>query len=215
MIECPPWWSDKDEHDRPECFATIQRVVVQACTLALRSVPRRRDLAQWHRDSFRAVVPLPYYAGSFRQHDLKRPCLGRDLEIGGLPAVPHQHVLGEVEKLSDFVVRELTETELRWTATPLSERARRVAIIVGTAIGRFIHIHPFLNGNGRISRVFWTVLLARLGLPAQFSVVRRPEQPYGDVMRAAMTGDYAPAIKMVLTALARGPLPPLTLPTSR
>lgn len=209
---CPPWSADDDEHSSPACFTKIRGIVQRAASDAQKRVPRRGDLAAWHREAFRAVVPLDYYAGGFRQDDPRRPCLACNVAVGGAKGFDYRVVLGAVEELCGFVAQELGHLELGWQALRLDERQQRIATVVGVAIGRFVHIHPFRNGNGRISRMFWTVLLARLGLPRQLSVLRRPGPPYGNVMEAAMAGNYAPAVAMVLRALAAGPMPPPTLP---
>jgi Fic/DOC family protein len=214
MTDCPPWYSDKDEHFRPECFTSIGRVVVDACAAALKAVPQRRDISMWHRESFCRLVPLDYYAGGFRQDDPKRLCLGQDVAVDGQHALPFVLVLSEMSKLCEFMNRNLVELELKWQHTSVQDRLRRVAQIVGTSIGRFIQIHPFLNGNGRMSRILWTVLLARLGLRPQISIVRRPGPPYGEVMQAAMRGNYGPAVAVVLSGLSRAPMPPRALPTA-
>lgn len=80
--------------------------------------------------------------------------------------------------------------------------------VLGVSVGAFVRIHPFVNGNGRTSRLLWTTLLGRFGLPPQLSVLRRPGPPYPHVMAAAMDQDYGPAVVMVLRALAQGPMPP-------
>jgi fido (protein-threonine AMPylation protein) len=207
-MDCPPWSSDRDEHESPECFAGVEEVVNGACRDALSSIPGDRELKDWHRRIFRNFVPLPYYAGGYRQRDPKRICLGVDRAVGGVSAVPYQYVIATMVDLCQFIHQRISALELRWDALPSPNRADELATIVGVAIGRFIQIHPFLNGNGRTSRILWAVLFARFKLPRQFTVVRRPGAPYGEVMGAAMKGDFNPAIAMVARALRSGPLPP-------
>ena len=157
-------------------------------------------------------MPLDYYAGGLRQYDPKRPCLAAESGVPPHLGSPFQFVLQHTEELCEFIRLELSSVEIQWTSLSDPERVQRIATIVGVAVGRFIHVHPFLNGNGRMSRVLWTVLLARLQLPRQLSIVRRPGPPYDTVMSEAMQGNYGPAVAMVLRALNDGPRPPAALP---
>ncbi|MGH7285112.1 MAG: Fic family protein [Polyangiaceae bacterium] len=190
----------------------MRPVVVRARAAAVRVVPKRGDIASWHREAFKDVVPLDYYAGSFRQHDEKRPCLGIDVGVAGVAGFSFVLVLDAMNHLCRFIETQLASLELRWTELEGEKRMQRLAQIVGVAVGRFIHVHPFINGNGRLSRLLWSVLLARLGLPAKLSVIRRPGPPYDEVMAFAMRGDYGPAVELVLRALSEGPMPPSQLP---
>jgi hypothetical protein len=100
---------------------------------------------------------------------------------------------------------ELAALEFSWPELAPADQVQRVATIIGCAIGAFILIHPFLNGNGRMSRLLWRVLLYRMGLPDGVSVIRRPGPPYDAVMGEAMNGNFGPAVLMVLNAIAGAP----------
>jgi hypothetical protein len=96
----------------------------------------------------------------------------------------------------------ISQAELRWPDMRPQERANRLALILATLIGRFIQIHPFLNGNGRISRLLWAWGLLRFGVPIQCRIHPRPQPPYGDVMGAAMHGDFGPLALLILRHFA-------------
>ena len=217
-MDCPPWWEDHDEHEAPACFADMHAALDAACRAAVTAIPNRGNIAELHRLAFRRLVPLHYYAGGFRQEDPKRLCLGQNVGIkgqNGAPDVsgfPFEHVLGAMHDLCKWVEREFTLLELQWLSMASDARARQLSGIIGVAIGQYVAIHPFLNGNGRTSRMLWAILLARSGLPPTFSIVKRPGPPYGDVMRAAMLGDYGPAVKVVFEAIEKGPSPTFGLP---
>lgn len=155
------------------------------------------SLQKWHSWMFKSVVPVPYYAGNFRQRSLKYPCLYMDVQVG-----PHLGVAPDyVKEAVDQLCRTLeSEIESLNPINPLN-----IAKLIAKVVGGFICIHPFLNGNGRTSRLIWRVILARLGLPPQLSLVHRPREPYGTVMAAAMQGDWAPLAAYVLLALATNP----------
>jgi fido (protein-threonine AMPylation protein) len=210
---CPPWADDAAEHDLAELDRAVTKVCADACAEAKRHRPGRKELRRWHLRSFRNVVPMDYYAGHFRQRDPQRPCLAAD---GGvkhpdgtlLPATPNNIVLATMEAFERDLHSELVKTEGVWRSLTAEQRVLNTAAIVGMAVAKFIQIHPFINGNGRMSRMLWTVLTWRLGFPASASVVKRPGPPYGDVMDQAMRGNAGPAVALVLVALGKMAPPP-------
>ncbi len=209
MLTCPEW-KDRDEHRAGKCFEGVEAVVKRACELSLKRRPDRVALRAWHRDAFSGVVPLAYYAGNFRRLDRKYPCLAAYAHVGGQSGAPPERVEALMREFDDWLGAELATLEARGPVVSDDESALLVADIVGTAIARFVHIHPFMNGNGRTSRMLWKVLLHRLGFqPPAFSVVHRPAEPgYAAAMSAAMRNDYAPSVRLVLRALSRGPRTP-------
>ncbi len=52
---------------------------------------------------------------------------------------------------------------IEWTAKALSDQAVHPLIIIAVFIVSFLAIHPFQDGNGRLSRVLTTLLLLRSG----------------------------------------------------
>jgi Fic family protein len=52
---------------------------------------------------------------------------------------------------------------IAWTAKALSDEAVHPLIIIAVFIVTFLAIHPFQDGNGRLSRVLTTLLLLRSG----------------------------------------------------
>jgi len=55
-------------------------------------------------------------------------------------------------------------TELvQWTATTLSQRELHPLLVIAAFVVRFLAIHPFQDGNGRLSRIVTTLLLLRAG----------------------------------------------------
>ena len=212
-FECPEW-VNRDEHTAPACFAQAHGVLVKACTEARQQVPGASAIRSWHDALFREVAPVRYYAGNVRQDNKRFVCLGTNVTVDGVAGAHYRTVPQLVAEFAVVLHARLSAVELNWTTLSLDEKLRRVATIVGTAVGEFIKIHPFLNGNGRTSRLLWRVLLHRLGLPGNWmSVVRRPGPPYGTVMAQAMRGNYVPAIQLVLLGLASSPPPP-ALPTT-
>lgn len=208
VMTCPDW-----SHDAPSsrggssrsdaavayrnamnCAGADQPITPEGC----------RD---WHRTVFSSVVPVNYYAGNFRQSAPTIPCLAVDVEVGGLPGSHHATVIPDVERLCSDFNREWLALSREWHAYSASERSINAATVIGILIGRFVQIHPFLNGNGRISRIIWAFALRRAGVNPQVRIRLRPRGPaYGAAMAAAMKGDFREAQAMVLRHLARSPI---------
>ncbi len=111
------------------------------------------DIEDWHRTIFSSIVPLDYYAGNFRQRHNEMVCLGIDVHVGGIPAISFHRVLAAMATLNDQLRKSLAQTELRWEVLTPEQRAHHVAGIAAVLIGTFIRVHPFRNGNGRLSRL--------------------------------------------------------------
>lgn len=205
MVNCPDW-NDRIPADRLDEFnASVREVYQQIATSARTSVIGPDEPKDWHALLFRRFVPIAYYAGNYRQDDVSRVCLGQNVRVGTESGSPFQVVLREINVLFEEFRVTLARTEISWSAISPTERARRVAIILATLIGRFIKIHPFINGNGRVSRLLWAWGLLRLGVPIQCRIAPRPELPYGPIMSEAMTGNYGLLALYILQHLAAYP----------
>jgi Fic family protein len=55
------------------------------------------------------------------------------------------------------------EELVRWTNQTLDERGLHPMLAVAAFVVRFLAVHPFQDGNGRLSRVLTTLLLLRAG----------------------------------------------------
>lgn len=73
-------------------------------------------------------------------------------------------VIGTVfETASPFDTPRLMEELTVETKAALEENALHPLIVIGAFIVRFLAIHPFQDGNGRLSRILTTLLLLRAG----------------------------------------------------
>lgn len=173
---------------------------------AVDSMPRvvSNDFEAWHREIFFPVAPSghKYYAGSFRQVDPKRPCLANDVFVPDAQGkrhcgAPHSEVLQRMNELCLWIRTQMG------TLSSAGDQYLPIAVdTISCSVGSFIRIHPFLDGNGRTSRLLWGAILGALGLPPQFAAVIRPPPPYPEIMRAAMAGDDGPLYDAVILHLA-------------
>lgn len=62
-----------------------------------------------------------------------------------------------------FLTPKQTQELVEWTKTALENKTFHPLLIIGNFIVEFLHIHPFEDGNGRISRVLTNLLLLQNG----------------------------------------------------
>ncbi|MCC6725815.1 MAG: Fic family protein [Saprospiraceae bacterium] len=62
-----------------------------------------------------------------------------------------------------FLVEKEMEASVEWANRELANRDFHSLICIGTFIYEFLSIHPFQDGNGRLSRLLTTLLLLRAG----------------------------------------------------
>ncbi len=67
------------------------------------------------------------------------------------------------ETASPFDTPRLMEELVQWLTEALESKAYHPLLVVGVFIVRFLAIHPFQDGNGRIARVLTTLLMLRTG----------------------------------------------------
>jgi fido (protein-threonine AMPylation protein) len=168
-----------------------------------RSVPvSEAQTRKWHSVLFSTLVPLSYYAGNWRCDDSAKPCLGVNVEVGTVKGSHFPNVPAEMKNWGSKIGKMIIELDLRWALLAPPQRTMVLITVISESVGLFIQIHPFINGNGRISRLLWFNFLRRYNLPPHARVHPRPPPPYNDIMRAAMAGDLRPFQLYLLRALA-------------
>ena len=65
---------------------------------------------------------------------------------------------------------------------------------------RFVHIHPFHDGNGRVARLLMNLVLIRGGYPAS-TILNTDRKKYYDVLKRADNDDIAPLANFVAAAV--------------
>jgi fido (protein-threonine AMPylation protein) len=202
-LNCPPF--GEVQRSEPKFKEALNGAVALARRDSGKKVPRLGELCAWHRRVFGDFVPrgFSYYAGNIRQKKNKAPCLARDVAVNGVTGSPWQKTKADLQSLLLEVATTLVPLENSWDDTEPEERLRILATTIAYFIGRFIQIHPFLDGNGRISRIFWTAIYARYNVPAPYaSIAERPGNPYPTLMAKAMNGEFAPLIATMIVKLS-------------
>ena len=67
---------------------------------------------------------------------------------------------------------------------------------------RFVHIHPFFDGNGRTVRLIFNLLLMRRSYPPAI-ILKNDRKKYYDALNKANEGDYSKLVLLVCQALER------------
>jgi len=180
----------------------------QAISLAADDVKNLRvarvNIEMWHGTLFNGFPPVPYYAGNIRQPSDDKPCLEMPIHVRGRPGSDWRDVPRDMDRLCRDLRKQLKQSP-KWADLEPVERLSKIASLVCRSVGRFIQIHPFLNGNGRISRLLWMVVLRQFGFEWENTVLKHPDPPYDDVMASCMTGDFDPLFDHVLLAIAQQP----------
>ena len=83
---------------------------------------------------------------------------------GEYKAVPNQvGACVVVQTATPFDTPRLMEELVRWTTGALTAAEYHPLLVMGTFVVRFLAVHPFQDGNGRLARVSTTLLLLRSG----------------------------------------------------
>lgn len=206
---CPNWSDDIPPSRDAESRAILARVQQDVFATASTRFLTPTDPRRWHGMLFRAFVPLDYYAGNCRGVEVTKPCLAVDVGVsspaGMAPGASFLHVRAWLDQLFDQFGLDLGSLELRWGQLVPADRATQLAIVIANLVGGFIQLHPFINGNGRTSRLLWRWSLLRFGVPPLCCIHPRPDPPYSAVMAAAMRGNYQPLVLYILSHLNAHP----------
>jgi fido (protein-threonine AMPylation protein) len=208
---CPDWSQRESAEKLPYVvlgIADFHRFIFRS---AKHYVIGHGDIKMWHGKIFADVVPLGYYAGNYRSQDPARPCLAVDVSVGPNSGAHYAQVPDLMNKFSSDLGNFQNDTARycgRGSVSPV-DRARAVAQLAAFAIGSLIQIHPFINGNGRMSRLVANYVLHKFGYPLlhPHPYDRPVDQEYGVAAEACMRNDFRPMFRFVLLCLGRATTP--------
>jgi len=118
------------------------------------------------------------------------------------------------ETATPFDTPRLMEKLLEWTRKNLDDPLSHPLIVIGVFIVHFLAIHPFLDGNGRLSRVLTSLLLLKKGytyIPysSMESVIEANKEGYYRALRRTQKHiwngkvDYEPWLSFFLATLLK------------
>lgn len=164
--------------------------------------PTENHIKQLHRD-------LLKYSDKDERHRGGYKTLPNHVEAFG----PDGKSLGIVfQTATPFDTPRLMQEMVGWTETAFKEEKIHPLIIIAVFIVDFLAIHPFQDGNGRLSRVLTTLLLLRSGYTyvpysSLESVVEQNKKAYYLALRQTQTTirtdspDWQPWISYFLNTL--------------
>ena len=119
------------------------------------------------------------------QDDVAGVYRNENVLIGGASHRPPDHVLVQ-ELMEQFV----SKVENEWSPIHPVERAAKVH-------AEFVKIHPFIDGNGRTSRLLMNYELMKVGFPPAVIKAIDRARYYDALDHAHTTGDHEPFIQLV------------------
>jgi hypothetical protein len=200
-----PDWDD----DGPQLEANL----IEAGRLAAEHARARRalrasDLEAWHRMTMRALSIDEAARLGVRPSDLigrfRGPPLLAEIEVrvGRNWGVLSHDVAQACADFFDAANALLRALDRRWPQHLLNDLNPDAVLAVAEAAAwmhaKLIRIHPFVNGNGRVSRLVGNAVLVRYGLPPVLRLRPRPGGTYANAAAAAMRGDHSPMVEYVV-----------------
>jgi len=128
---------------------------------------------------------------------------------------PDGNSLGVVfETTTPFDTPLKMEALVKWARETLEDKSLHPLIVVGVFVVTFLAIHPFQDGNGRLSRVLTSLLLLKAGysyipFSSMESVIEKNKEAYYLNLRRTQSTldeekpDWLPWLRFFLTSLKR------------
>jgi fido (protein-threonine AMPylation protein) len=176
--EYPDWdEGEPSERARTQYLAVLARIIDKDH----KKLPSAQMVCQWHREMFDGLAPHPDYLGNFRNLDKVPECLRNvNVQVDDIPGIPYDQVLTAVDKfISDFSA-SVQAFDKVWGALKTVKTVFVVDQMIKLAAwahGEWVRIHPFINGNGRTSRLWVSYVFLRYGFQP-IAVKPRPGSPY-------------------------------------
>ena len=161
-------------------------------------------IKQLHRELLRHSDKDEYHRGEYKKFP-------NNVEAFGVAG----ESLGVVfATTSPFDTPREMESLVKWTRESLEDESLHPLMVAGVFTVVFLAIHPFQDGNGRLSRVLTSLLLLRAGynyIPYSSleSVIEKNKQAYYIALRRTQGAlksdkqDWLPWLRFFLTALKR------------
>lgn len=191
-------FASRDEQEVAGYAAAMETVFAHYDAIDL----TENHIMQLHRD-------LLQYADKDERHRGAYKALDNHVEAFG----PDGESLGVVfETASPFETPAQMEALLAWTRAAIDADELHSLIITGVFVVVFLAIHPFQDGNGRLSRILTTLLLLRAGYEyvpyaSLESVIERTKDDYYRALRRTQgtlrtdSADWQPWLDYFLGAL--------------
>jgi len=186
-----------------------------------RVTPALKRMREWHTVMMRGLdAEDPTYVGRFRGTP-GFPALAANVEIAGILGARHADVGAQAQAFESKVQATVAALDALYPRPEDLDDDGREAVIelAAYAHGEWVRIHPFINGNGRTSRIWANLLMQRYGMPPVLAMRPRPAgQDYTDAASACMNRDRAPLavyIRKAYDAMVGAVKPAKAAPTTK
>lgn len=189
--------------DSPQLRANLEKLLKGIiATAAQRKFPSLLMAKAWHGDVMsQLAVPNREYVSAFRGFGALKNVA---VSVGSTPsttgkAAPVYGVMPSKvgvnlnefhQKLNDALSALDAENEVG--TIPSGDSIGAILDVAAWAHSEWVRIHPFVNGNGRIARIWANFVLIRYGLPPVVTLRPRPDGEYASASARAMTGNWEP-----------------------
>jgi Fic family protein len=168
----------RDEQEVAGYAQAIETVFAHAAAIAL----TENHIKQLHRDLLRHSPKDERHRGEYKtstNHVSAFDADGREIGVIFETATPFE----TPGRMRDLVA---------WTRAALEDRTLHPLLVIGIFIVVFLEIHPFQDGNGRLSRILTTLLLLRAGYAyvpyfSLESVIEQTKESYYLALRQTQT----------------------------
>ena len=140
-------FASRDEEEVAGYAETMETVFANWEEIAL----TENHIKQLHRDLLQYSSKDERHRGEFKTHNNHVEAFGPDGESIGIV----------FETATPFDTPRLMTELLEWTKTNLENGELHKLIVIAVFVVVFLAIHPFQDGNGRLSRILTTLLLLR------------------------------------------------------
>lgn len=166
-------------------------------------IKSKRPLTQTDiRELHKTVLQKPYYADAILPSGEKTKKL---IKVGEYKSEPN-HVKTKTGVIHyytepEYVSAEMTDL-LAWLNQSLSENQLHPVVLASVFHHRFVAIHPFDDGNGRLARIMMNYILMKYELPPAVIELEYRDGYYG-VLAQADSGDYDPLIELIARSVLK------------
>lgn len=142
-------FADRDKQEVRGCYELLENVFNAWKTIAF----SESSIKHLHQELLRYAEKDTEHRGEYKKQENKVHMVDEDGE--------------SVAVLFDTTPAWLTPKEMQeaveWTLKALEEKKYHPLIVIGNFLVEFLNIHPFQDGNGRLSRVLTNLLLLKEG----------------------------------------------------
>jgi Fic family protein len=142
-------FASRDEEEVAGYAETMETVFAHFKEIA----PNENHIKQLHRDLLQYSSKDERHRGEYKTHDNHVEAFGPDGESLGVV----------FETATPFDTPRLMTELVEWTRENFESGELHKLIVIAIFVVVFLAIHPFQDGNGRLSRILTTLLLMRAG----------------------------------------------------